>query len=175
MTGDQREMVQRFAGSARAFCLLIEGCEALTPSALAREAASLLALLRKAGQALPDVAAVSENLIENHVSSGLAADVSRRVSCKFGRHNMYWEIYDPFEMEEPVAATLADDFADIYGELKDGLVTFDSRSERDVLEAVWHWRFGFENHRGRHLVDALRTLHRIISDHLLEEQAGSGR
>lgn len=175
MIAEQREIVQRFAGHARAFCALVEGCEALAPSVLARKAASVLAQVYEAGLSLPEVSVTSEGVVEDSVSSVLVADISRRVGGKFGRHNLYWTVYEPFEAEEPVAATLGDDLADIYRDLKDGLVTFEGGSERNVLEAVWHWRFGFETHWGRHAVEALRTLHNNISNSLLDERAGPGR
>lgn len=56
--------------------------------------------------------------------------------------------------EEPVTGDLADDLADIYGDLAPGLVLY--RSGRSQ-EAADHWRFWFAVHWGEHATSALRA------------------
>lgn len=113
--------------------------------------------------------AVREAVAEDTVSQEQAAEVARKISDRLGEHTHYWTVFDPFELEEPVAPILQDDFADIYKDLKNGLVIFDRGSERGVVDAVWQWRFDFENHWGRHVVEALRALHHVIYDYRLPE------
>src|SRR5262249_33758189 len=70
----------------------------------------------------------------------------------------YWEVFDPYEQDEPVAASLSDDLLDIYADLKRGLALLDSNAVE--ASAVWEWRFHFDVHWGAHAIDALRALHR---------------
>lgn len=57
---------------------------------------------------------------------------------------------------EAVVGDLADDLADVYRDIKDGLALWE---HGHPIEAVWHWRFHFAFHWGRHAADALRALH----------------
>ena len=58
--------------------------------------------------------------------------------------------------EEPMTGDLADDLADIYRDLLDGLELYD----RGFLsDAQWQWAFGFRAHWGKHAVSALAALH----------------
>jgi hypothetical protein len=49
-----------------------------------------------------------------------------------------------------------DDLADIAKDLHDILLRWETNGERDAL---WHFRFGFESHWGRHLRDLQLYLH----------------
>lgn len=77
---------------------------------------------------------------------------------RFGASNYYREIFDPYEApeEEAVTASLADDVADIYQDIRGGLVKWE-RGESG--EALWGWRFHLEVHWGEHATGALRALH----------------
>lgn len=71
--------------------------------------------------------------------------------------HIYRNVYDPLEDQPGVdIAPLADDLADIYRDVKEGLVLFD----RGLFEeAIWQWRYNFQIHWGRHLTAALTALH----------------
>jgi hypothetical protein len=66
-------------------------------------------------------------------------------------------MFDPYEGEMPVVASLADDIADIYRDLKKGFALLDAGGSRD--RAVWEWRHGFEHHWGRHAAHALYAVY----------------
>lgn len=51
---------------------------------------------------------------------------------------------------------LADDLADIYRDLKNGMNLW---AADHVVEAVWHWRKHFGFHWGRHVAAAVHALH----------------
>jgi hypothetical protein len=54
-----------------------------------------------------------------------------------------------------VAADLADDLADIWRDVKSGLLLY--RSENPAA-ASWEWRFHFKAHWGRHATGAMHAL-----------------
>jgi hypothetical protein len=88
----------------------------------------------------------------------------------------YWETFHLLEMqpEEPVLGSVADDLADIHGDLQRGLVLFD---RGDVHGAAWEWSFHFRVHWGRHLTAALHALHIWSADNDFQsfgEHAQSG-
>ena len=75
----------------------------------------------------------------------------------FGQMVSYWEVFDPYEEDEPVGGSLTDDLLDIYRDLGRGLLAWNSGARESAL---WDWKFHFELHWGDHAVDALRALKR---------------
>jgi hypothetical protein len=76
---------------------------------------------------------------------------------RFEEFETYWEIFDPYKSEEPVAGSLSDDLLDVYRDVRRGFAFWESGND---ARAIWEWRFSFESHWGAHAVDALRALHR---------------
>jgi uncharacterized protein DUF5063 len=93
-----------------------------------------------------------------------------------GPYALYWDVYDPTKLEpdDPVAGSLADDLADIYRDLQDGLRDWGHQDVDRRRNALWQWRFSFESHWGAHAVDAIRAIHWFLNEHYVEaEEAGS--
>ena len=82
---------------------------------------------------------------------------------------MYFDVYDPYTHSEPTTGSLADDLADIYRDLKNGLNLFDSSADHGQLKAVYAWRLSFYSHWGKHLTDAMRPLHRLREKTFFDE------
>jgi hypothetical protein len=75
----------------------------------------------------------------------------------------YSEIWNPVLVptDETVTGNIADDLADIYFDLKQGLLYMD---DGHPFQAVFHWTFMYGVHWGRHATTALRVLHCYLSD-----------
>lgn len=58
--------------------------------------------------------------------------------------------------ETPVVMDLADDIADIYRDLSEGLALFDNGH---TAAAQWELAFSFHGHWGRHAASAISALH----------------
>jgi hypothetical protein len=84
---------------------------------------------------------------------------------KLGDWNLYWQVFDPTKVSEAIRGSLADDIADIYRDLKDGinLQENDKVLPRDI---IFEWRIGFYSHWGRHAINALGTIHCLLEDTL---------
>lgn len=72
--------------------------------------------------------------------------------------NYYLDFFAPYQIEENQAGLgdLADDLADIYRDLKEGLMHYESGN---LKAAIWTWKWTFNSHWGRHAVSALNALH----------------
>lgn len=92
-------------------------------------------------------------------SRSLSNDAYERVYARFGTlpFNYYSECFNPLPVpaEEPGVADLADDLADIWRDVKVGLILW---HELRVASAAWYWRFTFETHWGHHASAALYAL-----------------
>ncbi len=83
---------------------------------------------------------------------------------KLGDWNLYSPVFDPTKDREAIYGSLADDIADIYRDLKEGLVLHsDLAPPNDIL---WEWRLGFYSHWGKHAIDARHTIHFLLEDTL---------
>jgi hypothetical protein len=149
--------VESFADAARRYCSWAEGSLGDSLEEIQR-ARLLLTELHLAAVKLPDIG-VGEEVEGNEVSS----DAWQAMFQKLGSLpvNGYWDVFDPLKEDEkePVFNSLADDLADIYRDIKDGLSLFDAGH---IVEAVWEWRFSFRTHWGQHLTGAHRALHSYL-------------
>jgi hypothetical protein len=74
---------------------------------------------------------------------------------KLGDWDSYRQVFDPTEDTEAIFGSLADDIADIYRDLQEGLVLCEARPQ----DAIWEWRLLFYSHWGKHAINALLTTH----------------
>jgi hypothetical protein len=76
--------------------------------------------------------------------------------------NYYSEVFNPLAVppEEPAVADLADDIADIYRDLVEGLRLFD---KGEPVGARWQWVFSLP-HWGEHATSAIRVLHCFLAE-----------
>jgi len=84
----------------------------------------------------------------------------------------YSEISNPLEVppEDAGVGDLADDIADIYRDVAEGLRLYEAGHPR---EALWQWVFNLTYHWGAHATSAMRALHWYLSDNE-SELAGAG-
>jgi hypothetical protein len=65
--------------------------------------------------------------------------------------------------DEPTQGDLADDLADIYRDLKPGLLAWHTGDDRYVQDILYQWvHYGLIHHWGRHAVNAMRALHELV-------------
>lgn len=88
----------------------------------------------------------------------------RSLGRKLGKRNLYWQVFDCSKDEPPVCGSLADDLAGIYHDVDEGVKLFADGRDSYVREAVWRWKFNFMIHWGKHLVEAMTAMHRILSE-----------
>ncbi|HEY6339803.1 MAG TPA: DUF5063 domain-containing protein [Candidatus Sulfotelmatobacter sp.] len=72
--------------------------------------------------------------------------------------DLHWQAFNPTTDKEAVCGTLADDFADIYRDLKGGLILNQTR-QAPPEEIIWDWRLLYYAHWGKLAIDALLTIH----------------
>jgi hypothetical protein len=163
----ENESVTHFIASAEAFCSLIEQRQPLTVDAFVFQCAMCLAELYRSAVllSLPSLESDGGGAIETAVSTEQTLSLIRDIGHAFGEVRWYWEVFDPREKDMPVVGDLADDLADIYSDVKNGLVAF----RRGAMHAaIRHLQESFRYHWGDHVVDALRALHRLISTELID-------
>ena len=79
------------------------------------------------------------------------------------QRDYYWQIFEPLEADRPdaIAGSLSDDLADIWRDLKVGLLEMDDSADAKSPNAVWHWRFSFDSHWAHHAAGAIGALNAL--------------
>jgi hypothetical protein len=147
-----------FAEAARAFCDWAEAPPG-KPSAEARRALGLLLRVYSAAIELRDPPRIDHDL----EGDSLSHEEWKSFYARFGAlpFNYYGSVFDPLVMppEQSVTGDLADDLADIYGDLREGLSL---EHAGHLPEAVAAWTFSFQHHWGRHAASAINALHNWV-------------
>jgi hypothetical protein len=70
----------------------------------------------------------------------------------------YSEIFDPhdFNDKEPVTGDLHDDLADIYRDIKPGVILY---QKGFIREAAFEWKTSFGYHWGEHILSAMKAIY----------------
>lgn len=142
--------VVRFVSAARRYCDFIQEAGLASLSERVSAARFLLLDLYVAAVALP----------QSEAPDGIdAAPLPTAPSSwtAFEQFEHYWEIFNPYAGDEPVAGSLTEDLLDVYLDVCRGLSLWDTAQD---AAAIWEWRFSFDSHWGTHAIDALWALHR---------------
>lgn len=153
------EQAEAFSLIAKEYCSWAEGFTVTQEEDGVKEAIVFLVTLYSGALKL------LENGCGNEVKAREVTDKEWKVIyTRFGLlpFNHYSASFSPAKLDgEQCAGDIADDLADIYRDLKDGLWLFENGN---VTEAVWEWKQTFTMHWGRHAVSALNALHCYMAD-----------
>jgi hypothetical protein len=148
---------ESFAKIVRRYCIWAES-SAGEINADMKTAQKILAELYFAVLELPD-----DEFEDNVELEDVSIEQWKAVRDRFANLPVdgYWTIFDPSKVEEneAVFAQLSDNLADIYRDIKYGLILFDAEH---TSEAIWQWKFNFKIHWGRHLLSAQKVIYSWI-------------
>lgn len=147
--------VERFAEIVHRYCVWVES-PSVDANADMQTAQKLLAELQFFVLDLPDDEFEDEDVELEDVTAEQWHDVRNRFASL--PVEGYWTVFDPTHAQEndPFFALLSDDLADIYRDIKYGLLLFDAGH---ISEACREWKSNFKIHWGRHLLDAQKVVY----------------
>jgi Domain of unknown function (DUF5063) len=155
---------EKFVAAAEAFLSLVDSSDTLPRAQLVRDLERSILDLYVAALALAPGEPDAELEPATRMTDREWRALYERLSDQLAEFDSYSLVFDPFEIgSEPVVGSLADDLADIYRDVAEGLASF---RDGDVDEAVWQWRFGFDSHWGQHAAQALPALHALRRNRL---------
>jgi formate dehydrogenase maturation protein FdhE len=175
--GDDAKLCDRFGAIAQRFCSVVDSAPSIDRIDLLAQIYRILPKLIDEAISLPDVDLSDsdeqiEEIRDQQIEETGEATFSIKVrhskqewerlynplNEKLGDWNRYREVFDPTQDNEAIFGNLADDIADIYLDLKYGLVLKETH-QAPLEDIIWEWRFSFNCHWGKHAMDALRTIH----------------
>jgi hypothetical protein len=166
----------RFASVAQEFCSAVDSAPSLDRIELLVQVYRILPQLIGEAIRLPDIELDDDESQEEEsrkskargrlrLSDARWGQLYESLKVKLGDLNLYLEVWDPTKDNEVIHGSLADDFADIYRDLKEELDLSEAHQSLPE-ENIWHWRFGYYSHWGKHAIDALRTIHFLLEETL---------
>lgn len=165
-------VVNHFGPVAERYCSLVDSRSALDKSEFLVQVYRMLPELIAEANRLPLVtfgddeneeqeATIRQIRAEREVKEQEWGQLYDSLKEKLGDWNLYWMVFDPRTDSEAIHGSLADDIADIYRDLKDGIVLKET-NKVPASEIIFEWRSGFTSHWGQHAVNALRTIHFLL-------------
>ncbi|MFN0017905.1 MAG: DUF5063 domain-containing protein [Pirellulaceae bacterium] len=149
--------IDEFVATAAEYCSLIEGHQQYSPRDFLAKVRELLPVLYYRALRLPEVES-SHDMNHRDITTEQWGQMFVQLQEFLGPQDQYWEIFDPIKkaVDDPNLCSLSDDLADIWRDLKNGLMHWDGVSGSSDI--VWEWHFSFHGHWSDHAVDALRTI-----------------
>ena len=156
--------VIEFVAVANEFCKYAEHAPELKGDELLKILQRILPLMYLKASLLPQLDPFFEDGNEKFVTENDWIRIHDNLREKFGTADDYIEVFDDRskETEEPVVCTISENLADIYQDVKDFLLLYQTGTNEVMNDAIWECRLNFENFWGQKLVNSLRAIHSFI-------------
>ena len=156
--------VVEFVAVANEFCKYIERTDELKGDDLLKILQRILPLMYLKASLLPALQPHFEDGNEKFVTENQWEQINNLLCRKFGTANDYLEIFDikAADAEGAVIASISENMTDIYQDIKDFLLLYQTGSQEVMNDAVWECKQNFENYWGQKLVNSLRAIHSFI-------------
>ena len=161
----ESEAVEAFVDASERYCTLIEERNVISRVSFIEKAHETLSLLYYRSLLLPNIEPPDE-FFEESISHDIWAELFRSLQDLLVDWEYYWDVFNPNDPqdEDPICSNLADDLADIYRDIKTGLLLWERDSLEAKQKAIWQWRFSFWAHTGQHINGALRAIYWRLYD-----------
>ena len=153
-----------FVAVANEFSKYAEHASGLKGDELLRILQRILPLMYIKASLLPQLNPYFEDGNEKFVTESDWLVIHETLKKKFGTADDYLEVFDEKadETEGPVISSISENMADIYQDIKDFLLLYQTGTAEVMNDAVWECRMNFENFWGQKLVNAMRAIHKFI-------------
>ena len=156
--------VVEFVAVANEFCKYAVHASELNGDEMLKIMQRILPLMYLKASLLPQLDPFFEDGNEKFVTEADWTVINETLKKKFGTANDYLEVFDEKinDSEGPVVASISEDMADIYQDIKDFLLLYQTGTGEVMNDAVWECRMNFENFWGQKLVNSMRAIHMFI-------------
>lgn len=156
--------VVEFVAVANEFCKYAEHASELKGDELLKILQRILPLMYLKASLLPQLNPYFEDGNEKFVTESDWLNINEILKEKFGTADDYLEVFDEKikETEGPVVSSISENMADIYQDLKDFLLLYQTGTDEVMNDAVWECRLNFETFWGQKLVNSMRAIHKFI-------------
>lgn len=154
-----------FVTVAMEYCATLEQVNQQKKDDFVLKMQKLLPLLYLKGALLPKVTSEVSEVLHSYVSEDDWNALFFALKKKLGKDNEYLEVFDRRieDSDNHVVASLAENFSDIYQDLKNFLTNYSLGTEEIMQESLWELNESFGDFWGQYAVNALRAIHKIAT------------
>jgi hypothetical protein len=156
--------VVEFVAVANEFCKYAERSAELKGDELLKILQRILPMMYIKASLLPATEPFFEDGNEKFVAESDWIRIHAALREKFGTADDYLEVFDEklSDSEGPVVSSVSENMADIYQDIKDFLLLYQTGTPEVMNDALWECKMNFENFWGQKLVNSMRAIHRFI-------------
>jgi len=156
--------VVEFVAVANEYCKYTEHISDIKGDEMLKIMQRILPLMYLKASLLPKLEPFFEDGNEKFVTEADWNSINELLKEKFGTANDYLEVFDEKinDSEGPVVSSISENMADIYQDMKDFLLLYQTGTAEVMNDAVWECRMNFENFWGQKLVNSMRAIHKFI-------------
>lgn len=161
-----------FITVAAEYCVSLEKQEPVARKEFLEKTTKLLPLIYVKASLLPKIEEDEDTLLQDYVSEEDYNFVQNKVWSILKDKDEYLEVFSPELQfsEAPVVATISENLADIYQDLKNFIAVYADRNEECMQAALFKVQDNFKTYWGQKLVNAMRPLHETLYGDTSEEQ-----
>jgi hypothetical protein len=156
--------VIEFVAVANEYSKYAEHASELKGDELLKIMQRILPLMYLKASLLPQLNPYFEDSNEKFVTESDWHVIHDTLKEKFGTANDYFEVFDEkiHDKEGPVLSSISENMADIYQDIKDFLLLYQTGTTEVMNDAVWQCRLNFETFWGQKLVNSMSAIHKFI-------------
>ncbi len=156
--------VIEFVTVANEYCKFVEAAGSEDVRIMLGKAQKLLPLLYLKASVLPEFESSEELELEKYVTEVDYNFLQQRMMNLLGPYDDYQEVFDQDMQfsETPLTASISENLADIYQDLKDFILSYRIGDDQVMQEALWTCMSNFKSYWGQKLVNGLRAIHLLI-------------
>ena len=156
--------VIEFVTVAAEYCSFLENSNQQDIKSFIEKMTKIIPLLYLKTLLLPSFDADLEETIEQFVSEEEYEFIRRQTLDVIGQYDEYLEVFHPDMQysDSPVLASISEDLADVYQDLKDMIANFQSADLQIMNDTLSNCTENFRNFWGQKLLNALRALHNVL-------------
>ena len=168
MTDQLKEIVYsrdsiEFVTVAVQYCAYLENFEETTESELTDTLTKMLPLLYLKASLVPETDTINDEAPEISVTEDDYNYITSKLYNVFLNNDAYLEVFlqDMKYSETPIAASISEDLADIYQDLKNFVTIFERGITENMNDALYVCMENFRTYWGQKLVNVLGALHSL--------------
>ena len=156
--------VIEFVAVANEFCKYAEHASELKGDELLKVLQRILPLMYLKASLLPQLTPYFDDSNEKFITEADWIALHEVLREKFGTADDYLEVFDETmkESEGPVPSSISENISDIYQDVKDFLLLYQTGTTEVMNDALWECRNTFESFWGQKLVNSMRAIHKFI-------------
>jgi hypothetical protein len=156
--------VIEFVAVANEFCKYTEHASELKGDELLKILQRILPLMYLKASLLPELNPYFEDGNEKFITESDWVKIHETLREKFGTADDYLEVFDEkmSESEGPVVSSISENMADIYQDIKDFLLLYQTGTNEVMNDAIWECRLNFETFWGQKLLNSMRAIHKFL-------------